>query len=80
VLAELTDYDGQWAAIRVRVDEMGITRHELDHHQSGIQEGYAGKLLGPAQIKNLASSRWARRLAQSAANWFSSKILSPRPK
>jgi hypothetical protein len=50
VLAEFADYDGQWAAIRARVDAMGITRHELDH-LSGMQEGYSGKVLGPAQIK-----------------------------
>jgi hypothetical protein len=52
VLAVIENYDELWSAIRIRVDEMGMTRHELDH-LSGMQEGYSGKVLGPAQIKKL---------------------------
>jgi hypothetical protein len=46
----ISDYNEFVAAVRDRVDEMGLTRHELDH-QAGLQEGYSGKLLGPTQIR-----------------------------
>jgi hypothetical protein len=48
VLAVFSDYDGQWNAIRARVEAMAITRNELDF-LSGLQDGYSGKLLGTAQ-------------------------------
>jgi hypothetical protein len=48
VLAIFADYNGQWAAIRERVEAMGITRLQFDH-LTGLQEGYSGKLLGEAQ-------------------------------
>jgi hypothetical protein len=44
------DYEEFVDAIRARVDEMGMTRLELDH-QSGCQAGYSGKTLGPAKIR-----------------------------
>ena len=50
VLAKFSDYDGMWGAFRNRLDEMGITREELDH-LSGMQPGYSGKLCGPRQVK-----------------------------
>lgn len=46
----ISNYDAFVDAIRERVDEMGMTRLELDH-QAGMQEGYAGKLLGPGHVK-----------------------------
>jgi hypothetical protein len=42
-------------AVRDRVNEMGLTRLELDH-QSGMPSGYSGKLLGQ---KNIKSFGWA---------------------
>ena len=48
VLAIFDDYNGQWSAIRARVEALGITRLEFDH-LTGLQEGYSGKLLGAAQ-------------------------------
>jgi hypothetical protein len=46
----ISDYGSLQKAVRARVDEMGLTRLELDH-LSGNQEGYSGKLLGPEQVK-----------------------------
>ena len=46
----IADYDAFVDAIRERVDEMGMTRLELDH-QAGMQEGYSGKILGPKHVK-----------------------------
>jgi hypothetical protein len=46
----LADYDALVEAVRDRVDEMGLTRHELDH-QAGMQEGYSAKILGPKRGK-----------------------------
>jgi hypothetical protein len=45
------DYSEFLDAIRARVDEMGMTRLELDH-QAGLQDGYSGKTLGPAKIRS----------------------------
>lgn len=39
------DYSEFLDAIRARVDEMCMTRLELDH-QAGLQDGYSGKTLG----------------------------------
>jgi hypothetical protein len=50
VLGEFADYHGQWAAIRARVDALGLTRLELDH-LSGLPHGYCGKLLGAAKVR-----------------------------
>jgi hypothetical protein len=50
VARTIGDYSEFVQAIRDRVDEMGMTRLELDH-QSGIQDGYSGKTLGPAKVK-----------------------------
>ncbi len=48
----ISDYDGLVSAIRARVDEMNISRNELDV-QAGVPLGYSGKVLGPSQIKHL---------------------------
>jgi hypothetical protein len=44
------DYPELVDAFRARVDEMGLTRLELDH-QAGLQDGYSGKTLGPSRIR-----------------------------
>jgi hypothetical protein len=49
----IASYDELVEAIRVRVDEMNISREELDL-QAGIPTGYSGKCLGPAQVKRLS--------------------------
>jgi hypothetical protein len=46
----ISDYDELVESIRQRVDDMGMTRLELDH-QAGMQEGYSGKILGPKHVK-----------------------------
>jgi hypothetical protein len=48
----IADYDALVDAIRERVDEMGMTRLELDH-QAGMQEGYSGKNSGAEACQNL---------------------------
>jgi hypothetical protein len=50
VLAIIADYDGLWSAVRERVDDLNLTRLELDY-LSGAQSGYHSKLLCGAQIK-----------------------------
>jgi hypothetical protein len=54
VLAEFADYDGLWSSVRVRADELELTRAELDY-QSGLQEGYSAKVLGPSKIKKFGT-------------------------
>jgi hypothetical protein len=61
VLAQITDYDGLWSAMRGRVDELRITREELDY-LSGNQDGYSGKLLGPAQVKKFGKQSLGKTL------------------
>jgi hypothetical protein len=46
----ISDYDELVESVRQRVDDMGMTRLELDH-QAGMQEGYSGKILGPKHKK-----------------------------
>jgi hypothetical protein len=46
----ISDYDGLVESVRERLDEMGMTRLELDH-LSGMQSGYSGKILGPGRVK-----------------------------
>jgi hypothetical protein len=64
-LAQVTDYDGLWLAMRGRVSELQITMLELD----GLSEacdGYSAKILGPSQSKSLgkkifgANASWDR--------------------
>jgi hypothetical protein len=50
VLAIFSDYDGLWSAVRARVDDLNLTRLELDY-LSGAQSGYHSKLLCGARIK-----------------------------
>jgi hypothetical protein len=65
VLAKFADYDGMWGALRGRVDEMGLTREELDH-LSGNQPGYSGKLLGPRQVKKFGKHSLGNTLGATA--------------
>jgi hypothetical protein len=46
----ISSYDELIAAIRDRVDEMDISRHELDF-LAGLATGHSGKLLGPKRVK-----------------------------
>lgn len=50
-LATVSDYAGLLAAVRARVVELNITHENLDA-VSGIQSGYAGKLLCNPPIRN----------------------------
>jgi hypothetical protein len=60
-LAVIADYDDLWRGIRGRVDAMGITREELNS-QAKMQDGYTGKLLGPAQIKKFGIASLGKTL------------------
>jgi hypothetical protein len=51
-LATIQDYDGLIQAIRAQKEKLGLSDAMVDH-LSGLQQGYTGKLLGPAQVKNL---------------------------
>ena len=51
----ISDYTGLVEAIRQRVDEMGLTRMELDH-QAGLQSGYSGKLLSRKQLRSFGKA------------------------
>jgi hypothetical protein len=46
----ISSYDELIAAIRDRVDEMDISRHELDH-LAGLASEHSGKLLGAKRVK-----------------------------
>lgn len=46
------DYDGVVSLFRERATELGLTMAFIDEI-AGFQTGYAGKLLGPAQVKAL---------------------------
>jgi hypothetical protein len=70
VLATFDDYSGLQNSIRARVDEMGLTRLEVDY-LSGMQDGYSGKV--PRRSRSLESTRSAERLAQSVLSWPWSK-------
>jgi hypothetical protein len=48
VARTIGDYAEFLQVIRDRADEMGMSRLELDH-QAGTQDGYSGKVLGPAK-------------------------------
>lgn len=50
VLREVEDYCGLWNSFRQRIDELGLTRAEVSY-LAGLQEGYVGKLAGPAMVK-----------------------------
>lgn len=51
-LAEIRSYGELLAALRARADELGVTRMGLDD-VTGLQNGYAAKLLAPVPIKSL---------------------------
>jgi len=51
-IAVVSDYDGLIAAFRARADELKVTRETLDS-VTGLQSGYAGKLLAPVPMKSL---------------------------
>lgn len=46
----IADYNEYVTAIRERVDELGISRLELDRH-AGLASGHSGKLLGARRVK-----------------------------
>lgn len=51
-LAEIRSYGELLSALRARADELQVTREGLDAI-TGLQSGYAGKLLAPVPIKSL---------------------------
>lgn len=53
-LAEIRSYGDLLAALRARADDLGVTREGLDA-VTGLQNGYAGKLLAPVPIKSLGA-------------------------
>jgi hypothetical protein len=52
VIADIACYDDLVEAMRLRKERLGITLETLDA-VSGVQSGYSGKLLGPAQVKTM---------------------------
>lgn len=52
-IAIVKDYDELMAALRGRVDELKITRLQLDEALSTLPDGYASKLLAPVPIRAL---------------------------
>jgi hypothetical protein len=54
-------YDDLIDAIRVRVDELSLSREGLDDI-SGLPVGYSGKLLGPSRNKSLGRSSFGDML------------------
>jgi hypothetical protein len=61
VLAQVTDYQALWNAMRGRVAELQITMLELDG-LSKAQDGYSAKILGPSQSKSLGKKSLGRML------------------
>jgi hypothetical protein len=51
-LAEASDYDGLVAAIRMRVEELQISRETINE-VAGLPAGYSGKILGLKQRRRL---------------------------
>jgi hypothetical protein len=50
-LAEASDYDGLVAAIRMRVEELQISRETINE-VAGLPAGYSGKILGLTRISH----------------------------
>jgi len=50
----IASYDELVAAIRDRIDELNISRNEIDR-QAGLSSGHSGKLLGAKQAKRFGS-------------------------
>jgi hypothetical protein len=61
VLAQVTEYQALWNAMRGRVAELQITMLELDGI-SGAADGYSAKILGPSQIKAFGKKSLGRML------------------
>lgn len=61
-LATVRDYDGLHAAFRSRASELQVTREAIDA-VSGLQEGYAAKLLAPVPIRMAAKESLGPLLA-----------------
>lgn len=61
-IAIVRDYAGLLGALRARADELGVTREALDA-VTGLQGGYAGKLLAPVPIKHLGHTSLGPMLA-----------------
>lgn len=49
----IRDYDQGVDVVRTRIDEIGLSLAFLDE-MIGLQNGYMGKLLGPARVKNIS--------------------------
>jgi hypothetical protein len=54
VLAEVRDYAELHEALRARVEQLSVSRQELDR-LTGLQSGYCSKLLAPTRIKNVGA-------------------------
>lgn len=52
-LAEIRNYDELNAALRKRADDLNVSRETIDA-VSGLQSGYAAKLLAPVPIRTLS--------------------------
>lgn len=58
-LGVISSDGGLHAALRARVEELGVTLDSVDR-AAGFTTGYASKLLAPSKIKRLGTmSRWA---------------------
>jgi hypothetical protein len=53
IIGEASDYDGTIAAIRARVETLGLS-HLLIDELANLPGGYTGKLLGECQVKQLS--------------------------
>jgi hypothetical protein len=60
-LAQVTDYDGLWLAMRGRISELQLTMLELDG-LSEAADGYSAKILGPSQTKSFGKKSLGRML------------------
>src|SRR5262245_52101425 len=54
-LAVIRDYDGLHQAVKARVEELGVTRMNLDEYAK-LQPGYSGKLFATIPAKRLGQS------------------------
>lgn len=51
---DVRDYDQLVFAIRARMQSLGATNQSVDE-TAGLQSGYIGKILGPAQVKKFGA-------------------------
>jgi hypothetical protein len=61
VLAQVTEYQELWSAMKGRVSELQITMLELDG-LSEAADGYSAKILGPSQTKSFGKKSLGRML------------------